>query len=81
MEMRNKTTLLYSSFFLTRYGYFWYIEMLVITSGRAKRQNNEGGFPSNTNCNKQWRTYSAVTRSAETMTNPCMYFVTNKYAN
>lgn len=58
----------YSSFFLTRYGYFWYIEMLVITSGKAMRQNTEGGFPSKRNCSK------AVTRSADTITNPCIQY-------
>lgn len=39
--------------------------MLLTTRGRATRQYKEGGFPSKMNCSK------AVTRSAETMTNPC----------
>lgn len=42
--------------------------MLVITSGRATRQYGEGGLPSKTNWSK------AVTRSADTITKPCMYF-------
>lgn len=42
--------------------------MLVITSGSATRQYKEGGLPSKMNCNR------AVTRSAETMTNPCRHF-------
>lgn len=39
--------------------------MLVITNGSATRQYGEGGFPSKMNWSR------AVTRSADTMINPC----------
>lgn len=61
----NKLHPTYEAFFLTPYGYFWYTDILVTTSGSATRQYGEGGFPSKMNCSR------AVTRSAETMTNPC----------
>ncbi|XP_071724941.1 uncharacterized protein [Rutidosis leptorrhynchoides] len=46
---------------------FPWTNMRSSASGRAKRQNDEGGCPSNTYCNK------AVTKRADTITNPCIH--------